>query len=168
VYNVGRCKIFANRSFLVIELPSGRRLLYAAPKLQTEEIRDPDGGKPWISTYVTYSTVRGRGWLRERAWAGLFVENMVQAIANDVLRSAMLRVHADTMSVPAVARYLMTLPANARTAISLHVHDEICLDVPKGSYSQERFRAVLTQRPPWATDLPIAVDLWTNPRYGKR
>jgi DNA polymerase bacteriophage-type len=168
IYNVGRCKIFANRSFLIIELPSGRRLLYASPRLQTEEIKDPDGGKPWISTYVTYSTVRGRGWMRERAWAGLFVENMVQAIANDVLRAAMLRVHHDTLSVSAIRTYLMTLPAEARTAISLHVHDEVCLDVPKGSYSKERFAQILTQRPAWAPDLPIAVDLWINSRYGKR
>jgi hypothetical protein len=68
IYNVGRCKVFANNSFLVIELPSGRRLLYASPQLKTEEIKDPDGGKPWVSTYITYSTSRGRGWMRERAW----------------------------------------------------------------------------------------------------
>lgn len=168
IYNVGRCKVFANNSFLVIELPSGRRLLYASPQLKTEEIKDPDGGKPWVSTYITYSTSRGRGWMRERAWAGLFVENMVQAIANDILRAAMARVHADTLAVPAVASYLATLPANARTAISLHVHDEICLDVPRGSYPRERFIEKLIERPSWAPDLPIAVDVWINPRYGKR
>ena len=168
IYNVGRCKVFANNSFLVIELPSGRRLLYASPQLKTEEIKDPDGGKPWVSTYITYSTSRGRGWMRERAWAGLFVENMVQAIANDVLRAAMARVHADTLAVPAVASYLATLPANARTAISLHVHDEICLDVPRGSYPKERFIEKLIERPSWAPALPIAVDVWINPRYGKR
>jgi DNA polymerase len=168
IYNVGRCRIFCNKSFLVIELPSGRRLLYASPRLQTEEVRDPDGGKPWISTYVTYSTVRGRGWMRDRAWAGLFVENMVQAIANDVLRAAMLRVHHDTLSVPAIRAYLMTLPEGARTAINLHVHDECCLDVPKGSYPVARYLATLIQRPAWAPDLPIAADIWINPRYGKR
>ena len=61
-----------------------------------------------------------------------------------------------------------TLPANARTAISLHVHDEICLDVPRGSYPRERFIEKLIGRPSWAPDLPIAVDVWINPRYGKR
>ena len=106
--------------------------------------------------------------MREKMWAGLAVENIVQAVANDVLRAAMLRVHADTLTVPSIAAYLATLPSNARTAINLHVHDEICLDVPKGSYSKERFREILTQRPSWATDLPIAADLWTNIRYGKR
>lgn len=168
IYHVGRCQIFCNNSFLVIELPSGRRLLYAAPKLEKEVIQDPDGGEPWTSTYITYSTARGRGWMREKAWSGLFLENMVQAVANDILRAAMLRLHHDTLSVPAVAQYLMTLPPEARTAIMLHVHDEACLDIPKGSYPIERFKRILVMRPSWAQDLPIAVDIWVHPTYGKR
>jgi len=168
VYHVGRCAVWCNASFLVIELPSGRRLLYASPQIKTEEIEDVDGGRAWVSRYVTYSTVRGRSWRRERAWAGLFVENIVQAIANDVLRAAMLRVHDDTLTVPEIKAYLDTLEPYARTAISLHVHDEIGLDVPKGSYPEARFLAVLKQKESWMAWLPIAADLWTNPRYGKR
>lgn len=168
IYHVGRCQIFCNKSFLVIELPSGRRLLYASPRIQKEQIIDPDGGEPWVSTYITYSTARGRGWTRERAWSGLFLENMVQAVANCLLRAAMLRLHHDTLQVPQIKTYLDTLPPEARTAISLHVHDEACLDIPKGSYPKERFIRVLIQRPSWAPDLPIAVDVWVDPRYGKR
>ena len=126
------------------------------------------GGKAWKSRYVTYLTVRGRSWRRERAWSGLFVENIVQAIANDVLRAAMLRVHDDTLTVPAIKAYLDTLEPFARTAISLHVHDEIGLDVPKGSYPEERFLRVLKTKDKWMDGLPIAADLWTHPRYGKR
>jgi DNA polymerase bacteriophage-type len=168
VYHVGRCRVYANNSFLMIDLPSGRKLLYASPRIEREEIKDPDGGKPWISTYVTYSTARGRGWMREKMWAGLAVENIVQATANDILRASMLRVHADALTVPAVAAYLNTLPANARTPISLHVHDEVALDLPVGSYPMERFRRVMTERPAWAADLPLAIDTWSNRRYGKR
>ena len=169
VYHVGKCAIWCNASFLVIELPSGRRLLYASPILKEEEIDDPLGGKKWKSRYITYLTVRGRSWRRERAWSGLFVENIVQAIANDVLRAAMLRVHDDTMTVPEIKAYLeLTQEPYARTAICLHVHDEIGLDVPKGSYPESRFMAVLRQKEKWMTGLPIAADLWTYPRYGKR
>ena len=168
IYNVGRCKIFANHSFLVIELPSGRRLLYASPRLRTETIADPDGGQPWISTYVTYSTVRGRGWVREKAWPGLHVENMAQGIASDVRRAAMLRIHHDTLNVPATRAYLMTLPAEARTAIILTVHDEVVLDLPAGSYPMERFREQMVAGEPWMRGLPVAVDIWQNSRYGKR
>jgi DNA polymerase bacteriophage-type len=168
VYHVARCQVWCNASFLVIELPSGRRLLYASPILREEMIEDPDGGRAWRSRYVSYLTVRGRSWRRERAWSGLFVENIVQAIANDVLRAAMLRVHDDTLTVPEIAAYLQTLDPYARTAICLHVHDETALDVPKGSYSEGRFRSVLTAKEPWMTGLPIAADIWANFRYGKR
>lgn len=168
VFTVGRCKIWCTGSFLIIELPSGRRLLYAAPRLQTEEIKDPEGGRPWTSSYITYATARGKFWHRERAWSGLFVENIVQAIANDVLRAAMLRVHKDSLLVPAAYEFLKTLAPEARTAISLHVHDEICLDIPKDSYPKERFLRALTAKEDWMVGLPIAADIWINPRYGKR
>ena len=168
VYHVGRCAIWCNASFLVIELPSGRRLLYASPILKQEEVEDPLGGKAWKSRYVTYLTVRGRSWRRERAWSGLFVENIVQAIANDVLRAAMLRVHDDTLTVPEIAAYLATLEPYARTAVSLHVHDEIGLDVPKGSYPEARFLAVIKTKERWMEGLPIAAELWTHVRYGQR
>jgi DNA polymerase len=168
VYNVARCQVWCNASFLVIQLPSGRRLLYASPILKQEEIEDPLGGKAWKSRYLTYLTVRGRNWRRERAWSGLYVENVVQATANDVLRAAMLRVHDDALSVPAVAAYLNTLEPYARTAISLHIHDEVGLDLPRGVYPVDRFRAVLTASEPWMDGLPIAADTWVHERYGKR
>lgn len=168
VFNVARCKIWCTASCLNIELPSGRRLLYWFPEVRTESIPDPEGGKPWVTEYVTYCTARGKTWRREKAWAGLFVENIVQAIANDVLRAAMLRVHDDTWTVPAIAEYLMTLPEDERTAISLHVHDEIVLDVPKGSYPKERLMRSLIQKETWMAGLPMSADLWINFRYGKR
>jgi DNA polymerase bacteriophage-type len=168
VYHVGRCTIWAETSMLIVQLPSGRKLLYIGPQLKEETVEDPDGGKPWTSSHITYMTFRGKAWRREKAWSGLFLENIVQAIANDVLRAAMLRVHRDTWTVPAIRAYLMTLPAAARTAISLHVHDETVLDVPKGSYPVERFRRVVTMKEPWMEGLPIAADIWVNERYGKR
>jgi DNA polymerase len=168
VYQVARCKVWCNASFLVIELPSGRRLLYASPILKQEEVPDPLGGKPWRSRYVTYLTVRGRHWRRERAWSGLFVENIVQAVANDVLRAAMLRVHDDTLTVPEIAAYLATLEPYARTGIVLHVHDEIGVETPKGSYSEERLLSVMKIKEPWMVGLPISADIWAHSRYGKR
>jgi DNA polymerase len=168
-YNVARCKIWSTGNFLIIELPSGRRLLYAQPKLETEVMpsADPEE-KPWITEYVSYCTARGKSWRRERAWSGLFVENIVQAIANDVLRAAMLRLHFDTLSVPAIKAYLDTLPEEERTAICIHVHDEVGVDVPKGSYPKERMLAVLLQKEGWMIGLPLSADMWVYFRYGKR
>jgi hypothetical protein len=80
----------------------------------------------------------------------------------------MLRVHDDTLTVPEIAAYLATLEPYARTAVSLHVHDEIGLDVPKGSYPEARFLAVIKTKERWMEGLPIAAELWTHVRYGKR
>jgi hypothetical protein len=80
----------------------------------------------------------------------------------------MLRIHSDTLSVPAIYAYLNTLQPSERTSISLHVHDEIVLDLPKNTYPIERFRKILTEREPWMLGLPIAADIWVNSRYGKR
>ena len=168
VYNVARCKIWSTGSCLNIELPSGRRLLYWFPKVEEEIIADPEGGKPWTTSYVTYCTARGKTWRRERAWAGLFFENIVQAIANDILRAAMVRIHNDAMTVPEIVAYLNTLPEEERTALVLSVHDEVVMDVPVGSYPTERLARMLLQKEKWMEGLPVAADLWANFRYGKR
>lgn len=177
LFKVGRCKIWSTSSWLIIELPSGRRLLYASPTIHTEVEKDDDitTGKIFVREVITYTTARGKSWRRERAWPGLFLENIVQAIANDVLRGAKERVHLDTLSVPAVATYLDTLPEEERTAISLHVHDEIALDLPRGIYPLKRLVRAMTQPfkrddngEVWSDGLPLAAEGWVHPRYGKR
>jgi DNA polymerase bacteriophage-type len=167
-YSVGRCKVWSVGTWLIIELPSGRRLLYASPKVHTEVVADVENGKPIHREYVSYCTARGKSWRREKAWAGLFVENIVQAIAADCLRGAIMRLHRDTLTVPTIAAYLDTLPPEERSAISLHVHDELVLDVPKGCYTLERMIQVITAPFDWSDGLPLAAAGWVNFRYGKR
>lgn len=176
IFNVGRCRIWNTGSWLIIELPSGRRLLYAKPTLhvEVESNMDDPSAKPYVREVITYVTARGKSWRRERAWSGLFLENIVQAIANDVLRGAKERVHLDALTVPAVVAYLETLPEEERTAISLHVHDEIALDVPRGSYPLSRLIRCMTESfkredgTVWSGGLPLAAEGWIHPRYGKR
>lgn len=177
VYNVGKCRIWSTGGWLVIELPSGRRLLYAQPKIFIEPRKNPTTGELSSTDFdevVTYVTARGRTWRRERAWSGLFVENIVQAIANDVLRGAKERVHLDTLTIPAVVAYLNTLPEEERTAINLHVHDELSLDLPIGIYPLKRLIKMMTMPfkredgTVWSDGLPLAAEGWVGPRYGKR
>lgn len=167
-FSVGKCRIWSTKAWLIIELPSGRRLLYNSPRLEQEVVEDPDTGKPIRREWVSFCTARGRSWRREKSWSGLFVENIVQAIANDVLRVGLLRVHDDTLTIPKVSAYLNTLPREERTTIVLHVHDEAVLDVPVGSYSLNRLIACLTQGASWMDGLPLSAAGWVGPRYGKR
>lgn len=169
-YSVGRCKVWCTGKWLIIELPSGRRLMYAAPRIDVTYEKDEDVTvkKVHKRETVSYITARGKSWRREKAWSGLWVENVVQAIAHDILRWSKQRVHEDTLTVPAIKAYLDTLPEDEQTAISLCVHDEIVLDVPAGSYSMERLKKVMTEGFPWSAGLPLAADAWQYPRYGKR
>ncbi|HKU19272.1 MAG TPA: DNA polymerase, partial [Candidatus Saccharimonadales bacterium] len=165
---VGRCTIWCANSALLIQLPNGDRLVYYAPKLHTTVYTDPLTGKKSERQHLSYATARGKSWLREKAWAGLFLENIVQAVANRLLRDGIRAAHRNTLAVPAIAAFLETLPPSERTAICLHVHDELALDVPKGSYTLEALISDMTTNSPWAAGLPIAAEGWCNPRYGKR
>jgi DNA polymerase len=53
-HTVGRCTIWYADGWLIIQLPSGRRLLYADAKLHTERREDPESGKVTLSEYVSY------------------------------------------------------------------------------------------------------------------
>jgi DNA polymerase len=170
VRDISRCRIWSTGEFLIIQLPSGRRLLYAKPEVRYEVIKDPETGKEQRREYVSYLTARGKGWMRERAWAGLFLENIDQAIANDILRAGLAIAHRDTMAVPEIANYLRLIEG-AETAICLHVHDEIGLDVPKGSYSKERLIECMTTKllaeTPWTHGLPLAASGYVGERFKK-
>ena len=168
VFEVAKCKIWCTGQWLIIQLPSGRRLLYASPRIEEEYVVDPDTQTPILRISVSYVTARGKQWRREKAWSGLYLENIVQAIANDVLRWASVRTHKDALRVPEVKAYLDTLPEHERTAIALDVHDELALDVPVNSYPLKRLIANMTEEFPWSKGLPLAADGWINFRYGKR
>ena len=86
------------------------------------------------------------------AYGGLWVENAVQGIARDLLAEALVRLD------------------KAGFRIVLHVHDEILCEVPEGDLNDaliKRFSRLMTQRPRWALDLPIAAEVWSGPRYLK-
>jgi DNA polymerase len=130
-------------SFLLLKLPSGRKLSYPQPRAVGDEQRqhvvfaDNAGGQ--------FQDCRhGQG-----AYGGLWTENIVSGIARDLLAEAMLRIEA------------------AGYPIVLHVHDEIVAEVPEGFGSTDEFVRLMTRKPAWALELPIAASAWTGSRYCK-
>jgi DNA polymerase bacteriophage-type len=143
--SVVRCGPVAFRclgAFLYLKLPSGRKIAY--PLARTKRI-DPRRG---VVLFTDNSAGRwhdcrdGRG-----AYGGTWVENIVQAIARDLLAAAMLRLEA------------------AGYEIVLHVHDEIVCEVPEDFGSLEEFTHIMTCAPAWALTLPIAAKAWAGTRF---
>jgi DNA polymerase bacteriophage-type len=83
------------------------------------------------------------------AYGGLWAENVVSGIARDLLAEAMLRIEA------------------AGYPIVLHVHDEIVAEVPEGFGGLDEFTHLMTRKPAWALELPIAAKAWTGGHYAK-
>lgn len=132
----------AESGILFITLPSGRRLAYVKPQL---------GENRWGGTSIIYSGVTtGRKWGRLESYGGKLVENIVQAVARDLL------VHA------------MTLVAQAGHKIVMHVHDEIVIDEPEDSgFTIADACRLMTTPPDWAAGLPLDADGYECDYYRK-
>jgi DNA polymerase bacteriophage-type len=129
-------------AFLQLKLPSGRKLSYPQPRIIGDEHEQS----------VVFAD-NGAGQFKDRhghgAYGGLWTENVVSGIARDLLADAMLRLEA------------------AGYPIVLHVHDEIVAEVPEGFGSTEDFTQLMTRKPSWAPELPIAASAWSGLRYSK-
>jgi DNA polymerase len=143
VVDCGRIAFKCVGAFLFLKLPSGRKLAYPQPRI----IGDDRGQR------VVFAD-NGAGQFKDcrqgnGAYGGLWTENIVSAIARDLLAEAMQRIEA------------------AGYPIVLHVHDEIVAEVPIGFGSIEEFTQLMTRKPSWALELPIAASAWTGARYRK-
>jgi len=124
--------------WLTCILPNGRRLWYYDPVVQRVEM--PWGKMKDCLSYMGRDNKRGGTWGRIRTYGGMLTENVVQAIARDLMAEAMVRVE--------VAGY----------PIILTVHDEIISELLKGAKSQTEFERLTAICPEWAAGCPIAVE----------
>jgi DNA polymerase len=131
-------------AFLYLKLPSGRKISYPLPRI----VQDQRGGHRVVFSDNALGQFKdcrnGQG-----SYGGLWTENVVSGIARDILAEAMQRLEA------------------AGYKIVLHVHDEVVAEVPVGFGSPEELTKLMTRRPSWALDLPIAAKAWTGNRYTK-
>lgn len=150
-FSAGRCKMWCTGAWLVIELPSGRRLMYAQPKVKVVVEVDETDDELEIKTreQISYLSARGKQWRRERTYSGKIVENIDQAISNDILRAGLMR-----------AAKIGLHPV-------LHVHDEIVTEEPKGTRCLNELVKAMTDPLPWSAGLPLKVSGYAADRYRK-
>ncbi|MBQ6250134.1 DNA polymerase [Ruminococcus sp.] len=128
--SVGRIGFQFSANTLWIVLPSGRRLAYIKPRLQPNRF-----GRMAL-------TFEGLGannkWVRGETYSGKLTENITQATARDLLAEAMWRMERAGLDIVG------------------HVHDEVILEVPKGSITVDAVCGIMNENPPWCPDAPLS------------
>lgn len=138
-FDVRMLKIRRDGAWLRIRLPSGRYLCYLQPRVEEGD-------------QITYMGVNQytRRWGRIKTYGGKLVENIVQAIARDVL--------AHNMSWIEETGY----------EIVLSVHDELLTETPdEPRFSSENLAWLMSTNPPWAQGLPLSAAGFETTRYRK-
>ena len=126
------------KGFLFIELPSGRQLAYVQPKIGENKF----GGES-----VNYRGIgANKKWERLESYGPKFVENIVQAIARDILCYA-----------------LQTL---SHGFIVAHVHDEIIIEADR-RMSVKTVCEQMARTPAWAKGLLLRADGYECEYYKK-
>lgn len=129
------------KGILFIRLPSGRRLAYIRPRM---------GVNNFGSDCVTYEGLGGtKKWERIESYGPKFVENIVQATARDILAGAIKRL------------------SQHGYRITMHVHDEVVLEVPNGRSSVEEVSRIMGETPEWAEGLCLRADGYECEFYRK-
>lgn len=138
---VGKIKIHYESGILFITLPSGRKLSYIKPRIEHNKF-----GREGI----TYEGIGAtKKWERIETYGPKLVENIIQAIARDLLAEAMIRV------------------ANRGYDIVMHCHDEIIVETPIGQGSLKDLCEVMAIQPVWAKGLPLRADGFECDHYKK-
>lgn len=131
-----------DRDYFMIQLPSGRCLFYPKPGI---------GQNTWGKKSITYMGIGGtKKWEQLETYGGKLVENIVQAVARDLLANAI--------------RNMLF----AGYKINFHIHDEVVAEIPKGSHlTLDHAISLMCKAPAWAEGLPLNADGFTGDFYKK-
>lgn len=140
------------KPYLVATLPSGTQLFYYKPWITHEPFF---GREKATLNYFKVDPQSGRS-VATKTYGGKLVENIVQAVARDVMAAAMLR----------ITRYNKT--HGTKYNIIMTVHDELVAEVPDDDrHTEEEFMKILVTREAWFADAPVAAEVKTAYRYTK-
>lgn len=133
----GRLMFKVEGDFLVMRLPSGRKVRYYKPRLKGDTL------------YYEGMDTQTRMWGTTSTYGGKECENETQGGCRDLLADAMFDFEAEHLP------------------IVMHVHDEPVLEVPTGSLSDEAVTRIMCKPRPWAEGFPFAIEGHRGQRYRK-
>jgi DNA polymerase bacteriophage-type len=131
------------------QLPSGRYITYHNVVLHPHRKWE---GQYAISFegYNTNVKMGPVGWTRLETYGGRLFENVVQAVARDILANAAINLHT------------------AGHRLRLRVHDELVVSVPEGWGSVEEMESIMNKLPVWAEGWPVrSAGGWRGKRFRK-
>ena len=129
---------------MTIELPSGRKLFYQQPIIGKNRFDKPS------LMYMGMDQVK-KTWGRVETYGGKLVENIVQAIARDILADSMLRLDKEGLE------------------LVMHVHDEVVAEVPEANAAAllNKMYDIMGAEISWAKSLPLSADGYLTKFYKK-
>lgn len=136
-----KCMDIEGMTFLLMRLPSGRKLAYPRPKIVP--------GKFEGTTAVAfYANLKGSKWGHTSVWGGVWAENATQAVAADIMAYGAHNCEREGYQIATL------------------IHDQ-ALAYHQPGQTAERFVELLTDLPEWAQGLPIEAEGSLVPFYKK-
>lgn len=123
-----------NEHFVSIELPSLRKLYYYEPHFTVKQT--PYGVNQQSLVYWGRNQTSGK-WEEIDTRGSKLFENIVQAIARDILCHAIHNVRLEHLDVV------------------MHIHDETVVETPKNTLSVDDINLLMTDLPHWASGMPL-------------
>lgn len=133
----GKVKMYGQKGWVIIRLPSGRILCYFSPRI--EKAGD-----------LSFMGLDGftRRWTRIKTYSGKLAENVTSATARDVMFRRIPDIEA------------------AGYRIIMRVHDELVAECPDtAEYGHEHLAEFMSTPHSWCSDLPLAAAGFTGYRY---
>ncbi len=149
-----RAETVAGRHVLTVRLPSARKIYYWAPRVVVlENGRKEVVVESYGATGDSYGGIQteAEGAHYSKLYGGKLTENVIQAIAFDLLLAALLRMNREGIR------------------IRFHVHDEVVATCRRADAERTaaRIAEIMTDPPDWARGLVLATDPEIMDRYKK-
>lgn len=154
IFKTNRVFIYVRNNFLIIKLPSGRKLRYFKPRVVQKQIygkmkpKIRFWGKGWTVNAETGKPKRE--WCELTGWGGIFFNHIVQGTARDFMVHGIKRIE------------------NASYRFLVSIHDEGLSERKIGCGTlSEYIQLMAGDLPIWGKSAPITAEGWVGSRYRK-